>query len=115
MALAKLPCWCRPSALAGRGSHFRGEVGLLLVDALAEREAHEAGDLHRTADLALGLLERLRDRLLVFEDERLLEHADFLVEGLQARLDDLLDHSLGLALLAELVGKNVLLALDDVG
>src|SRR3569832_513602 len=108
MALAKLPCWCRPSALAGRGRHFGGEVGLLALDTLAERVAHEAGDLDRTADLALGFLDRLRHHLLVVEDERLLEHADLLVEGLQSRLADLLDQSLGLALLAKLVGEHVL-------
>src|SRR6185503_1142264 len=100
------------SALAGRGRNLGGEVGLLLLDALTEGVADEARDLDRTADLALGVLERLRDRLLVVEDERLLEHADLLVESLQARLDDLLDHSLGLALLAKLVGEHVLLALD---
>ena len=32
-----------------------------LLDALAERVAHEAGDLDRPADLAFGFLERLRD------------------------------------------------------
>ena len=53
------------------------------------------------------------DALLVVVDERLLEQGLLLVEGLQPRLGDLLDHRLGLALLAELVGQNVLLALDD--
>ena len=60
---------------SGRRGDFGGEVGLLLLDAFAERIAHETGDLDRRADLAFGLLERLGHALLaaVVEDERLLE------------------------------------------
>ena len=46
---------------AGGGRDFGGEIGFLLLDALAERVAHEARDLDRTADLAFGFLQRLRD------------------------------------------------------
>ena len=46
------------------GRDLGGEVGLLLLDALAERIAHETGDLDRRADLAFGLLERLGHALL---------------------------------------------------
>ena len=55
----------------------------------------------------------MSDALLVVEDEGLLEQGLLLVEGFQARLGDLLDHRFGLALLAEFVGENVLLALHD--
>ena len=55
------------SALAGRGRDLGGEIAFLLLDALAERVAHETGDLDRRADLAFGFLQRLRDALLVVE------------------------------------------------
>src|ERR1700751_1817519 len=84
--------------LAAGGGDFRGEVAFLLLDSLAESIEHKARDLQRSADLALGFLERLGDRLAAVVDEGLLEQADFLVEGLQAGLDDLLDDVLGLAL-----------------
>src|SRR5688572_19214241 len=108
----------RASRLSGGSAcrrNLRREVGRTFFDALPEREALVAGDLDRTADLAFGLLQRLRDTLLVVEDERLLEQGLLLVEGFQARLRDLVDHRLGLALLAELVGEDVLLALHHRG
>src|SRR5215216_621465 len=98
--------------LAAGGRDFGCEIGFLLLDSLAESIAHKAGDLHGPADLALSFLHRLRDRLAAVVDERLLEEADFLVEGLETGLDDLLDHVLGLALLTILVGKHILFALD---
>ncbi len=61
--------------------------------------AHEAGDLDRAADLAFGFLERLRHALACRRwMNGLLEQADLLVEGLDAGLDDLLDHVRRLAL-----------------
>src|SRR5262245_27359684 len=98
--------------LAAGGRNFGGEVRFLLLDSLAQSIAHVTGDFHRTTDLALSFLQRLADALLVVEDEGLLQQRLLLVEGLQARLGDLLDHRLGLALLTELVGQDVLLALD---
>src|SRR5258708_15265111 len=77
------------------------EIGFLLFDSLAESIAHKSGNFHRRTDLAFGFLHRLRHRLALFVmDERLLQQADFLVIGLEAGLDDLLDHALRLALLA---------------
>src|SRR5689334_24957046 len=90
-------------------------LGVRLLDALAHGKPHEAGDLDRPADLSLGFLERLRDRLLVVVYVGLLEQADLLVEGLEPRFDDLGNDVFGLALLAELVGEHVLLALDHRG
>ena len=49
-------------SVARRGRDFAGEVGVLLFDAFAEREPHEAGDLDRGAD-AFGFLQRLRHAL----------------------------------------------------
>src|SRR6185312_8152495 len=100
------------SALTGGGRHFGGEIGFLLLNAFAKRVTHKAGDLDRTARLAFGFLGRLRDALLVVEDKRLIEQRLLLVESFQTRFDDLIDHILGLALLAKFVGENVLLALD---
>src|SRR5882762_5908894 len=78
------------------------EIGFLLVDSLAQSIAHKSGHLNRRADLALGFFYRLGDRLAIVlgMDRGLLQQTDFLVEGLQTRIDDLLDDVLGLALLA---------------
>ena len=43
------------SALTGGGRDLGGEIGFLLLDALAERVAHEAGDLDRPARPCLRL------------------------------------------------------------
>ena len=51
----------RSISLTGGGRDFGGEVGFLLLDALAERVTHEPGDLDRSAHLAFGFLHRLRD------------------------------------------------------
>src|ERR1700733_1195287 len=96
----------------GKCGDFAAEISPGPFDPLAERKAPEAADLDRRADFAFGFLERLRDAFLVIEDEGLIEQTDFLVESLQARLDDLVDDIGGLSLRLELVGKNVLLALD---
>src|SRR3954462_2739836 len=78
------------------------EIGRALFDALTEREAREGRDLDGSSHLAFRFLQRLPDALLVVEDEGLLEQRLLLVEGLQPRLGNLLDHGFGLALLAEL-------------
>src|ERR1700757_2432531 len=83
---------------AGERRHFSTEIAARPVDALAKGEADEAADLDRRPAFAFALLERLGDGLLVVEDERLIEQADFLVEGFQPRLDDLFDHIGRLAL-----------------
>ena len=62
--------------------------------------------------LPSALLDRLRHALLVVEDEALIEQADFFVEGLEAGLDDLVDHVRRFALRLEFVREHVLLALD---
>src|SRR5215210_3838365 len=100
----------RLSGRSGCCRNLRREVRGALFDALAERETCETGDLDRGADLAFGFLQRLPDALLVIVDERLLQQGLLLVEGFEPRLGDLVDHSLGLALLAKLVRQNVLLA-----
>src|SRR5689334_6940619 len=89
-------------------------VAFRLLDALAQRVAHEAGDLDRAAHLALGFLERLGHGLRRIEDEALIEQADLLVVGLQARFDDLVDDIRGFPLLLVLVDQHVLLALHHV-
>src|SRR5215831_2187154 len=102
----------RPGLLLAAGRRDLGrEVAFLLLDRLIESIAHKARDLHRAAHLALSFLHSLRHRLAGIVDEGLLEQADFLVVGLQAGLDDLLDHVLRLALLAIFVGKYVLFTL----
>src|ERR1700760_907984 len=102
--------------LAAGSRNLGGEIGFLLFDSLAESIAHKSGDLHRRADLAFGFLQRLGDRFALFVvDEGLLQQADFLVIGLQAGLDDLFDHVLGLALLTIFVSQHVLFATHQFG
>src|SRR5262249_23615615 len=82
-----------PLMRAGKCRNFAAEIAFSLVDTLAKRKADETGDLDGAADLAFRLLDRLGDGLLtLFDRVALLEQADFLVEGLEAGLDDLLDH-----------------------
>src|ERR1700709_2491043 len=95
--------------LAAGGRYFGREIGFLPVDSLAQSIAHKSGDLHSRADLALSFLDGLGHRLaLLVVDGPLVQQADFLVIGLQTGLDDLRDHVLRLALLAILVGQDVL-------
>src|ERR1700721_2281084 len=96
---------------AGKRRNFAAEIAFALIDAFAKRKADEARDLDRPAGLAFGLLDCLGDGLLAFFDRvALLEQTDFLVEGLEAGLDDLLDHVGGLAL--GLGGEHAFFALD---
>src|ERR1700722_17718386 len=96
---------------AGKRRNFAAEITFGLVDAFAKRKADEARDFDRSADLAFGLLDRLGDGLLaLFDRVALLQQANFLVEGLEARLDDLLDHVGGLAF--GLGGEHTFFTLD---
>src|SRR5258708_29263994 len=54
-----------------------GEIRLVLLDALAEGEADEFGDLDRRADLLCRRLDDLGDARLAVDDEDLLEQDDF--------------------------------------
>src|SRR5690606_3253332 len=86
------------------------EVALFLLDALAEREAHEAGNLRRSADVLLRRLQRRLDRQVGVHDEGLLQEHDFLEELAHAAFHHLLDDVLRLARLARLCGEDFLLA-----
>src|SRR3954468_5301456 len=67
-----------------QGSDLAAEITLRPVDAFAQRVAHESRHLDRTAGLALGFLDRLRNTLVRLMDIGLIEQADFLVEGLES-------------------------------
>src|SRR6476659_1162390 len=101
------------SRLTGGGRDLGGEIGFLLLDALTECVANKSSDLDRSTSLAFGLLQRLRHTFLVIENKWLLQQTNFLVERLEARLDDLVDHVSRFALLLELVGKHILLAFHN--
>src|SRR6266481_6123000 len=58
-------------------------VGILLLDPFTDRVAHKARHPDRGADLAFGLLDRLRHAPVGEVNERLIEQTDFLVEGLE--------------------------------
>src|SRR5262249_49686208 len=103
----------RSSRLTGGGRDLGGEIGFLLLDALTECVADKTGDFDRSAHLAFGFLQRLRHTLLVIENKWLLQQTNFLVEGLESRLDDLIDYISRFALLLELVGKHILLTLHN--
>src|SRR5215475_12667953 len=103
------------SRLTGGGRDLGGEIGFLLLDTLTECVTNKSGDLDRSTSFALGFLQRLRHTLLVIENKWLLQQANFLVERLKSRLDDLVDHVSRFALLLELVGKHILLAFHNCG
>src|SRR3954453_3033537 len=83
-----------------------------LLDAFAKGETDEADKLDRGAHLALVLLHRLPDRLagMFGMDRGLIDERPLLVEGLHARLDDLVEHMSRLARV--LVAQDAALALD---
>ena len=66
-----------------QGRDFAAKITLRPVDPFAERITHEPRNLDRTADLALGFLDRLGNTLVRLVDVRLIEQADFLVEGFE--------------------------------
>ena len=96
---------------ASSGGHLGREVAFLLLDALAQRIAHEALERHRGAGGLGGLGDDLRDGLGGIVDEGLVDQADFLEVGLHAGLDDLVEDIGGLARV--LVAQHILLALDN--
>src|SRR5579864_5561576 len=100
------------SAGAGQRRDLAAEIAGGTVDALAEREAHEAGDCDRSANLCFRLFKGLRHAglILLVKNEGLIEQANFLVVGLEAGLDDLLDDVCWFAL--GLGRKHIFLALD---
>src|SRR5512144_685141 len=106
------------TARSGRfdqGGHLAAEIALRPVDAFPERIAHEPGHLDRAADLALGFLDRLRHALVRLVNERLIEQADLLVEGLEPRFDDLVDHIRRLSLRLVFVREHLFFAPDHIG
>src|SRR6185312_6964515 len=78
------------------------EVALLLLDALAELEADEAGQRDRRARVLRGRGDDVGDWRLVVADEELAEQRIFLAELGKAAFDHLLDDVLRLAALARL-------------
>jgi hypothetical protein len=98
---------------AGLRRDLGGEIRRLLFDALAERVAHERRHRDGCANLALGLLQRLRDGLRGVDHEGLVQEADLLEVGLQAGFHDLLDDVRRLARV--LIGEHGLLARDRLG
>ena len=74
------------------GSHFGGEIFLLLLDALAEGKTQETRELDRGADLLGRVLHNLGNFGLDVNDEGLLEQHDLLLELAQAALDHLGDN-----------------------
>src|SRR5262245_49620790 len=56
-----------------RRSNFCSEIGLFLLDTFAEREPQEGGDLRRSADLLLRILESLLDGNVGIEHEGLFQ------------------------------------------
>jgi hypothetical protein len=91
-----------------------GEVVLLLLEALAQLEAHEAADLDVLAELRDQRLLELIDRLVGVLHERLVEEADVLQPLGELALDHLLRDRLGLARLDGLGDQDGALARDHV-
>src|SRR5438128_818455 len=98
---------------AGSGGDFGGEVAFLLLDAFAELEADEAGDVDRRSDL-LGLGgDDVFDLGLVVHHEQLRQEGHLLAELGDRAVDHLLDDILGLARFLRLLGRDRALALDQ--
>src|SRR6476661_2869294 len=72
------------SGRCDQGGDLAAEIILRPVDAVAQRVAHESRHLDRTAGLALGFLDRLRNTLVRLMDVGLIEQTDFLEEGLES-------------------------------
>src|ERR1700689_4604004 len=77
----------KKSGPKGRFNNIAWPSGLFrrLVDAFAERIPDKAGHGDRRADRLFGLLDRLSDALGGIMDIGLVEKADLLIEGLEAR------------------------------
>src|SRR4051812_14179506 len=67
-----------------QGADLAAEILPRPGDAFPQRVGHESPHLDRTAGLALGFLDRLRNALVRLMDVGLIEQADFLVEGLES-------------------------------
>ena len=72
------------------GCDLAAEISVRPLNPFTKGVADEAGDLDGAAHVLFRFLERLRDALLVVEDEGLLQQSGFLVEGLEARLDTIM-------------------------
>jgi len=58
--------------------YFVGEIAVDFLDALADGEAIEAGDLDRSTKFLRSLLDHLGDRRLIIDGKYLLEQNGFL-------------------------------------
>src|SRR5437763_14318943 len=99
---------------ADRRADFGSEVLLFLLQALAQGVPREAAHLHVLADDGADRVGLVLYRALPFRvaEEGLLEQAVLLVELLDLPGDDLVEHRLGLALLAKLRAVNALLLIE---
>src|ERR1700731_778132 len=66
-----------------QGRDIAPEIIIRPVDAFAEHVAHKPRHLDRRADLALRVLDRLRNARGRIVDEGLIDQAHFLVEGFE--------------------------------
>src|SRR5690606_1514533 len=98
---------------AGRGSHFGGEVALGLLDAFAERIAHEPGQGDRRADILFSILDRIADLGLAIDHEGLRQQRDFFEVLAHAAIDHLLGDVVRLAGFLDLLEDDRTLAGND--
>src|SRR2546423_8784744 len=112
---ARNPCMGRRLFLAGyRSADLGGEVLLLFLQALAERVAGKTSHLDVFADHRDRRVDFVLYRALPFRvaEERLLEQTVLLVELLHLPGQDLVEHRLRFALLAQLGALDALLLID---
>src|SRR5262245_63201418 len=98
-------CRLNDSIRLDQGRDLVAEIVIRPVDAFAEHIAHKPRNLDRSADLALHVLDRLRNTLVRIMDEGLIKQAHLLVKSLEPRFDDLVDHIRGFFMSLILVGK----------
>src|SRR4051812_26055740 len=94
-----MPCPPSPKsgALTDGLGHFVREIGLFLLDALAELVTREARHRQRRAGFLRGVGDQTVHADVAVANVFLLDEADFRVELVDLAVDDLVDDLLGLA------------------
>ncbi len=92
--------------MSRRCRYFSRKISSGPIDALTEGVPHKPRDLNRRLSIGFRLLERLRHAPVGVMNERLIQQANFLVEGLKPGFDHLLDYMRRFSLPLGLIGQH---------